>query len=656
MDRSFNSAALPRSAKNKDRALFRDSGYGEGPRAPKVEAAEAKDDMPKENLSSNLSFDSLGKIRLRDSVRGAGNGAKKESLSFTSWCDTPKISKKDASLRRRLLISKAAVDGKTGNAKTSQSRLVPSSDVPGSKDDDDDDSDGIHDSPDNRLFEALATSTLKAEELALSCRNRRLAFSQVKTSTLKDGHHNFTQPLLFGAQDAGLPADEADLNDSIIYSIPNLLTPELLETPCSGKLLTPTNFQTPMNNLATNLADSLSVLSTPSFTPIGKLDISASEDSGFTSLSLDKSQDSSVDHDGSFQELLQQSASRGKDTPRLAELKRRPMLERQRRLPTLREGGSQSEEELRAPESASRKDKNLLKGQEALRAEEDDELFLEKTPLGATSTKLEDLSLTPALQMVHALCQRSATLLSPWANLQELLNLSEGDEAFRTTMPLEGLIGRKMGLEKLDILAELKSRSLRHILGKILNFLSSEDLYRFGQVSKIWNEIISQDKLTYQRRRSYLKELKMALELGGTIYIPDADSRLNALSRSALRSVQPQSRTPIICTSVSGNSSAKEMKKITHLDSKRDKFLEVAKTLFHDECLRPCPRCQHPAKCHSVRREGVCSQEDCAYQFCTACLCAYHGSKECASGSAKRRSRKEVLPGSTQSKRNLRRL
>uniref|UniRef100_A0A8C9RCD9 F-box protein 43 n=1 Tax=Scleropages formosus TaxID=113540 RepID=A0A8C9RCD9_SCLFO len=597
MDRSFNSAALPRSAKNKDRALFRDSGYGEGPRAPKVEAAEAKDDMPKENLSSNLSFDSLGKIRLRDSVRGAGNGAKKESLSFTSWCDTPKISKKDASLRRRLLISKAAVDGKTGNAKTSQSRLVPSSDVPGSKDDDDDDSDGIHDSPDNRLFEALATSTLKAEELALSCRNRRLAFSQVKTSTLKDGHHNFTQPLLFGAQDAGLPADEADLNDSIIYSIPNLLTPELLETPCSGKLLTPTNFQTPMNNLATNLADSLSVLSTPSFTPIGKLDISASEDSGFTSLSLDKSQDSSVDHDGSFQELLQQSASRGKDTPRLAELKRRPMLERQRRLPTLREGGSQSEEELRAPESASRKDKNLLKGQEALRAEEDDELFLEKTPLGATSTKLEDLSLTPALQMVHALCQRSATLLSPWANLQELLNLSEGDEAFRTTMPLEGLIGRKMGLEKLDILAELKSRSLRHILGKILNFLSSEDLY----------------------------------------------SRLNALSRSALRSVQPQSRTPIICTSVSDS--------VSHPSS-----IQVAKTLFHDECLRPCPRCQHPAKCHSVRREGVCSQEDCAYQFCTACLCAYHGSKECASGSAKRRSRKEVLPGSTQSKRNLRRL
>lgn len=84
--------------------------------------------------------------------------------------------------------------------------------------------------------------------------------------------------------------------------------------------------------------------------------------------------------------------------------------------------------------------------------------------------------------------------------------------------------------------------------------------------------------------------------------------------------------------------------------------LQVAKSLFNDECLKPCPRCQHPARCHSVKGEGVCSRADCAFQFCTACLCAFHGSKECGSQSGGRRKKDILLPGSAQSKRNIRRL
>lgn len=98
-----------------------------------------------------------------------------------------------------------------------------------------------------------------------------------------------------------------------------------------------------------------------------------------------------------------------------------------------------------------------------------------------------------------------------------------------------------------------------------------------------------------------------------------------------------------------------------HLDSVlgvKDLFnfpSQVAKTLFNDECLKPCPRCQHPARCHSVKGEGICSRADCGFQFCTACLCAFHGSRECGSQSAGRRKDK-LLPGSAQSKRNIRRL
>lgn len=89
---------------------------------------------------------------------------------------------------------------------------------------------------------------------------------------------------------------------------------------------------------------------------------------------------------------------------------------------------------------------------------------------------------------------------------------------------------------------------------------------------------------------------------------------------------------------------------------KRKVFFQVAKTLFNDECLKACPRCQHPARCQSVKGEGVCSHPDCGFQFCTSCLCAFHGSRECGSQMVGSRKKDTLLPGSAQSKRNVRRL
>lgn len=85
-------------------------------------------------------------------------------------------------------------------------------------------------------------------------------------------------------------------------------------------------------------------------------------------------------------------------------------------------------------------------------------------------------------------------------------------------------------------------------------------------------------------------------------------------------------------------------------------FFQVAKTLFNDECLKACPRCQHPARCQSVKGEGVCSHPDCGFQFCTSCLCAFHGARECGSQIVGSRKKDTLLPGSAQSKRNVRRL
>ncbi|KAM4568106.1 F-box only protein 43 [Fundulus diaphanus] len=275
-----------------------------------------------------------------------------------------------------------------------------------------------------------------------------------------------------------------------------------------------------------------------------------------------------------------------------------------------------------------------------------------------------NLSLTPALQLVHAMCQhkvqRSGQSPSLKEELKSIAELSNTPVTFRTMMPLAGLIGRKMGLGKVDILTELKKRDLRHILANIFSKLSSKCLYRCGLVCKSWKEIIQQDHLASLRRRIHLSELEEALERGvGVIHISEAETRSALLKRSALKGIQAQARTSSYCTPQSANSTLTPSQHSTLNSggsSKREKFLEIAKTLFRDESLKPCPKCQHPARCHSVKGEGVCSRADCGFQFCISCLCAFHGSRECGSQSAGRRKKDKLLPGSVESKRNVRRL
>ncbi|XP_055780693.1 F-box only protein 43-like [Salvelinus fontinalis] len=660
---------------------YLDSGYsskiesGDDFNLSKCFSSDGLHETPKENVSQKCEPLSPRKNRQKESVRSPLKDILKEQPLQNGWCETPKVSRKDPLLRRRLLMSKSAPEGKTADDTETPCTKRTDSSANGRTEHG---SNGVFDSPDAFTVGALATSTLKPEDVLLSGRKLRLLFSLVKTSTLEDGKCNTNNGALFERKSSDTSLSDADLEESIVPS--DLLTTEMLETPRYSRV-TPSvkdHFQTPIDNdVAANLSDSPSVLSTPtpkhhfdtpSSTPTHKhYDRFVSDDSGFSSLALDKSQDSTVDNDGSFQELLLLSSgsSRCKETPsRLAEMKRRSRLERQRRLSTLREGGSQSEGDRDVRNLAAHRthgrEKNLISQGHLERSiideDDDSDVFPDVTPPKTTTAKLEDLSFTPALQMVQALSQRTSRMLLEHTSLEELLRVSE-KEAFRTTMPLAGLIGRKMGLGKVDIFTELKKKNLRHILAKILNQLSSEDVYRVGQVSRSWNEVIVQDKVSSRRRRHYLMDVKAALELGSAVHVPDAETRLTLLSRSALKSVQAQSGTPRTSVRGTPQSGTGTVTPVQHNSaSKQDLFIQVAKTLFVDECLKSCPRCRHPARCHSVKMEGVCSGVDCGFRFCTACLCTFHGSRECASLSAKRRGGKDVLPGSARSKRNVRRL
>uniref|UniRef100_A0A8C0GLS2 F-box protein 5 n=1 Tax=Chelonoidis abingdonii TaxID=106734 RepID=A0A8C0GLS2_CHEAB len=63
---------------------------------------------------------------------------------------------------------------------------------------------------------------------------------------------------------------------------------------------------------------------------------------------------------------------------------------------------------------------------------------------------------------------------------------------------LRNLIGRKMGLGRIDILGELFQRDLRHLLANILRHLEEMDLINVAKVSPTWKKILKEDKWAFQ--------------------------------------------------------------------------------------------------------------------------------------------------------------
>ncbi|KAM9722720.1 F-box only protein 43 isoform 2-T2 [Menidia menidia] len=589
-----------------------DSGYSglfQSPRdisefdSCKVPSPAEFNETPKENIK----FAVIAKERNKESVRLLGKDSREVLRpSAVNWCETPKVHKRDASLRHRLLMCKSTTVRNDNIRSPSAIKTESSMGVRSEH--------WLSESFDSLdIMTGGASSTLKLDQdLPLSGRKRRLLFTQMRTSTLEDGklipsHLSFS---------SSVSLTEMDLNENTSAS-----DQHQVDTPCSGKPLPVSvkeNSESPVNGDLNIQCDGSSVLSTPSFTQTPKYIRSLCEDSGFSSLTLDKSQDSSIDHDGSFQELL--FCSKGNcGTPNPSDTKRRSHLQRQHRLSTLKEGGSQSDEDL-----TDRKHHHPLNFHSHIKEDDvfdsdstpcrvltdkcfnnlpSDSLASSKhnynTPLRVTAKKLEsvapynadsssqaisplrkmslNLSLTPALQLVHAMCQHRVQMFAGQSpSLKEELKstaaLAKTPVAFRTTMPLAGLIGRKMGLGKVDILTELKKRNLRHILAAIFNNLSPESIYRCGQVCKSWNEIIRHDKHASLRRRNHLDEVEAALEFGTSVHISEA---VTLLKRSALKTVQVQSRTSIYCTPQSSSSTLTPVQHGTSASgSKRDKFLE----------------------------------------------------------------------------------
>ncbi|NWI13236.1 FBX43 protein, partial [Crypturellus soui] len=563
--------------------------------------------------------------------------------------ETPKVSKKTSSLRRRLLLSKTALDGtatgcherqdsSSGGSRKKVFSCVLSFEERLSQ---------TSGSPRGKSYKHLATSSSKTEESSPDSQKRRLSFSQQRSSTLDESK----------CKDAALPEPECLSPIRCKHSVSNTngFGEDVLMGVTGGSLSTPTSSMLPepaegkslmsINSVVENFNFELRDRNSPPLKLVSYPNLSTPEDSGYNSLHLDKSEDLPSDHEGSFQELIQshKGASKNLDSKRKTR-----KLERVRRLSTLREQGSQSETE----DHVSPSNSVSILTEERNSVSEDHALLSKEQTSKDFVLNHRDLSRTPALQVVHEICLQSQRV-----DQKQIPENAVGKEIFALEEVLAGLIGKKMGLEKLDILTELKYRNLKHVLAIVLDALTVESLCNIWKVSKNWREIVIQDKSADKRRKSYMKHLK---EAAAVDFLNDGDAvtRFTLLGRSALRPVQAQAKTPVIKTPPSHSELLMPMRCNTfpRSNSRQEEYIKVAKTLYTDEALKPCPRCQYPAKYQLVKKRGLCSKEACGFDFCILCLHAFHGSKDCNSLSAKRQNRKDAPPGSAQSKRNLKRL
>ncbi|XP_015261337.1 PREDICTED: F-box only protein 43 [Gekko japonicus] len=646
-------------------SIFHDSGYNESLKDPSFNYtnAEHKGEQSERGLLEHSKYSDSSFCTSVLSPAEHENviflSERRDAGLRTDFFETPKVAKKDLSLRRRLLVSKAASVGAVGCSErqaclgSSQKKIS----VPHFLSFDERVSKCALDSPRLMSYKPLATSTLKIGDPSPSCQKLRHVFSQQKTSTIDESNSQgsvFSEPAglspiqpksstnSFVANTSNSFADSAltSFNHQSTYS-------ELVRTPkCALSETSVDGFVTPINRLIEGFHFNTSEINTSSAKALSDLDLLTSDSSSCSSLGLDKSEDSLIDHEGSFQELLQKH----NESPVVLNSRRKVRirkLQRSRRLSTLSECGSQSEKE----EDCAIAHANPKCKQETVDGtNEDSKLFFNEEDKHMV-LNLGDLTRTPALQMIHEVFMQSSS-----TKRNDLSRNIDGTNMSVLKCIVARLIGKKMGLEKLDILTELRERDLKHVLGMILGIMTVEGLCSMWEVSKNWREIVVQDKHANQRRKLYIKQLRMEAK-GRMPDVEDAATRL-MMARFALRPVQAQAKPAVLQIESSWIELLTPMgcSPLYQTASKQEAYVKVAKSLLSDEGLKPCPRCQCPAKYQPLKKRGLCSREDCAFDFCILCLCAFHGSKDCYSSSAKWKNRKDALPGSAKSKRNLKRL
>ncbi|XP_060686766.1 F-box only protein 5 [Hemiscyllium ocellatum] len=250
----------------------------------------------------------------------------------------------------------------------------------------------------------------------------------------------------------------------------------------------------------------------------------------------------------------------------------------------------------------------------------------------------------PALQVGWAVCQSMGRVKGKLRVDKSLLKETLRGQVFT----VDNLIGRKMGLEYVDIWKELLDRGFPNLLKIILRFLTLPNLLNCVKVSKTWKRIVYDDKRASQLLRNalHLQRLSGADSLGDTAV------RRNVVSRGVLSSVQRVGvSSPQKCLTQPSSPV-----KLNRVSQRSIRHQQVVKTLKQDETLKTCPLCASPAIFTPCEERAICSNANCSYDYCSLCFDTFHGSKECARRHYRNHSKSQPQAGSKKSKRNLKRL
>lgn len=195
------------------------------------------------------------------------------------------------------------------------------------------------------------------------------------------------------------------------------------------------------------------------------------------------------------------------------------------------------------------------------------------------------------------------------------------------------VIGRKMGLEHVDIVGELSDRNISCSI--ILRYLGPRDLCSMCEVSRKWESVCNGDPVSRKRKRSITDKIVSGKENIGK-KSPPRPLRCLTDSQKTLAPLQPIGKQP------------------TPASIRVDLFKKAAEDLKNEEKLRKCPKCSKVAKVLPVQDRGQCLNSECSFDFCSKCFYPYHGSKPCTPVAAKKPKTDSI--GSKKSKKNLKRL
>nr|XP_023683870.1 F-box only protein 5 isoform X2 [Paramormyrops kingsleyae] len=159
------------------------------------------------------------------------------------------------------------------------------------------------------------------------------------------------------------------------------------------------------------------------------------------------------------------------------------------------------------------------------------------------------------------------------------------------------------------------------------------------RVNRSWQKIVLQD--IKARKRCHAAERPFWESRKSSPF----STRDLAASRVALSCIQGLASTP-------------KQNKNCSRQTRSIEYQEVVSTLKQHECLKKCRRCGSPAKCNPATLRATCTRASCGFDFCTQCLCDYHGSSLCPlrTPGPVGLSPSSPVVGGSRSKRNIRRL